>query len=34
MAVVDRKAADVPKDEIVLAFQPPERRPLTGYAVG
>ena len=33
--VVDElEEAGVPKDDIVLAFQPPERRPHTGYAVG
>ncbi len=29
----DLEAAGVPKSEIVLGFQPPEVRPLTGYAV-
>ncbi len=28
----DLEAAGVPKSEIVLGFQPPEVRPLTGYA--
>ena len=33
--VVDElEEAGVPKDDIVLAFQPVERRPHTGYAVG
>jgi hypothetical protein len=27
------EAAGIPKDRIVLAFKPPEIRPLTGYAV-
>lgn len=27
------EAAGIPKDRIVLAFQPPELRPLAGYAV-
>jgi hypothetical protein len=29
----DLLRADVPKDDIVLAFQPPERRPLTEFAI-
>lgn len=29
----DLEAAGVPKSDIVLGFQPPEVRPLTGYAV-
>jgi hypothetical protein len=29
----DLEAAGVPKSEIVLGFQPPEVRPLTGYAI-
>lgn len=29
----DLEAAGVPKSEIALGFQPPEVRPLTGYAV-
>ena len=33
--VVDElEAAGVPKEDIVLAFHSPERRKLTGYAVG
>ena len=29
----DLVAAGIPKDRIVLAFKPPEIRPITGYAV-
>jgi hypothetical protein len=29
----DLEAAGIPKDRIVLAFQPPEVRPAAGYAV-
>jgi len=29
----DLEAAGIPKDRIVLAFQPPEVRPIAGYAV-
>jgi hypothetical protein len=29
----DLLRAAVPKDDIVLAFQPPERRPLTEFAI-
>ena len=30
---LDLEAAGIPKDRIVLAYRPPETRPLTGYAV-
>jgi hypothetical protein len=30
---LELEAAGIPKNRIVLAFKPPERRPLTGYAV-
>ena len=30
---IDLEAAGIPKDRIVLAFKPPEIRPITGYAV-
>jgi len=30
---LELEAAGIPKDRIVLAFKPPEIRPITGYAV-